>query len=136
MDEEKRGGGLAGCTRKAFFRSASWTDRSPSKPHHNRSLVPNSNKARSCLPPLQPLSISRRNVEEWPRAGSDDLGVWPNPETPRELVNKSSQSSECEQPVREFQFKKDKLAFFDKECSKILEHVYLGVILWLRIDKF
>ncbi|KGN51741.1 protein-tyrosine-phosphatase MKP1 [Cucumis sativus] len=126
MDEEKRGGGLAGCTRKAFFRSASWTDRSPSKPHHSRSLVPNSNKARSCLPPLQPLSISRRNVEEWPRAGSDDLGVWPNPETPREFANKSSQSSECEQPVREFQFKKDKLAFFDKECSKILDHVYLG----------
>lgn len=125
MDEEKKGG-LAGCTRKAFFRSASWTDRSPSKPHHSRNLVPNSNKARSCLPPLQPLSISRRNVEEWPRAGSDDLGVWPNPETPREFVNKSSQSSEREKPAREFQFKKDKLAFFDKECSKILDHVYLG----------
>ncbi|KAG7032319.1 Protein-tyrosine-phosphatase MKP1, partial [Cucurbita argyrosperma subsp. argyrosperma] len=128
MDEENRTrGGVAGCTRKAFFRSASWTDRSPSKPHHNRSLVPNSNKARSCLPPLQPLSISRREVEEWPRPGSDDLGVWPNPETPREIVNnKSSHNSECEQPVREFQFKKDKLAFFDKECSKILDHVYLG----------
>ncbi|XP_022956913.1 protein-tyrosine-phosphatase MKP1-like [Cucurbita moschata] len=128
MDEENRTrGGVAGCTRKAFFRSASWTDRSPSKPHHIRNLVPNSNKARSCLPPLQPLSISRREVEEWPRPGSDDLGVWPNPETPREIVNnKSSHNSECEQPVREFQFKKDKLAFFDKECSKILDHVYLG----------
>ncbi|CBI33014.3 unnamed protein product, partial [Vitis vinifera] len=59
---------------------------------------------RSCLPPLQPLSISRRNAEEWPRAGSDDL----------------------EQPQREFQLKKDKLAFFDKECSRIADHIYLG----------
>lgn len=127
-DEEKGrgGGGLAGCTRKAYFRSASWSNRSPTKPNHNRSLVPNSNKARSCLPPLQPLSISRRNIEEWPRAGSDDLGVWPHPQTPREVVNKASQNSECEQPAREFQFKKDKLAFFDKECSKIMDHVYLG----------
>ncbi|KAG6573695.1 Protein-tyrosine-phosphatase MKP1, partial [Cucurbita argyrosperma subsp. sororia] len=114
MDEKR----VAGCTRNAFFRSVSWSERSPSKPRDNRSLVSNSNKARLCLPPLQPLSISRRSVEEWPPAGCDDLGVWPNPETPREVVD--------DKAVREFEFKKDKLAYFDKKCSKILDHVYLG----------
>ncbi|KAG6573690.1 Protein-tyrosine-phosphatase MKP1, partial [Cucurbita argyrosperma subsp. sororia] len=115
MDEKR----VAGCTRNAFFRSVSWSERSPSKPRDNRSLVSNSNKARFCvLPPLQPLSISRRSVEEWPPAGCDDLGVWPNPETPREVVD--------DKAVREFEFKKDKLAYFDKKCSKILDHVYLG----------
>ncbi|XP_030449421.1 protein-tyrosine-phosphatase MKP1-like [Syzygium oleosum] len=113
----------AGATRKAYLRSVSWNDRSPFKP--NPRPQPN-NKARSCLPPLQPLAISRRNVEEWPRAGSDDLGVWPNPQTPRGPTGKQLDSSNSETPVREFQFKRDKLAFFNKECSRIADHIYLG----------
>lgn len=113
--------------RRAYLRSVSWTDRSPNKPNPIPRPQPNS-KARSLLPPLQPLSINRRPVEQWPRAGSDDLGVWPNPQTPRGSVqlNPLESSSSELQPVKEFEFKKDKLAFFDKECSRIADHIYLG----------
>nr|GLL31892.1 protein-tyrosine-phosphatase MKP1-like isoform X1 [Ipomoea trifida] len=86
-------------------------------------------KARACLPPLQPLSISRPKAEEWPSAGSDDLGVWPNnPPTPRVRLGPITiqETSTIEQPPREFQFKPDKLGFFNKECSKIVDHIYLG----------
>uniref|UniRef100_A0A2P2JDK5 Protein-tyrosine-phosphatase MKP1 n=1 Tax=Rhizophora mucronata TaxID=61149 RepID=A0A2P2JDK5_RHIMU len=110
-------------SRKNYLRSVSWTDRSPSKPNPRPQ---SSSKARSCLPPLQPLSIARRPLEEWPKAGPDDLGVWPNPQTPRSAVETLESKSNMEQPVREFQFKKDKLAFFDKECSRIADHIYLG----------
>ncbi|KAJ9697318.1 hypothetical protein PVL29_009218 [Vitis rotundifolia] len=112
-------------TRRAYLRSVSWTDRSPTKPLPRPQ--PNT-KMRSCLPPLQPLSISRRNVEEWPRAGSDDLGVWPHPPTPGGRLGsvKPLENSNSEQPQREFQLLKDKLAFFDKECSRIADHIYLG----------
>ncbi|KAJ1405340.1 Tyrosine specific protein phosphatases domain [Sesbania bispinosa] len=78
------------------------------------------NKPRPLLPPLQPLSINKRSVEEWPSAGSDDLGVWPLAQTPRGSITDSGR------PGKEFQLKKDKLAFYDKECSRIAEHVYLG----------
>lgn len=120
QDNDRLAGG--GIPRKSYLRSVSWTDRSPTQP--NPRPQPNS-KARSCLPPLQPLSITRRPVEEWPAAGSDDLGVWPNPQTPRGPI-KPLDNSNIEQPVKEFQFKKDKLAFFDKECSRIAGHIYLG----------
>ncbi|KAL2519619.1 Dual specificity phosphatase [Abeliophyllum distichum] len=85
-------------------------------------------KARACLPPLHPLSITRPNIEEWPRAGSDDLGIWPNPSTPGARLGSMTtrENMSLDQPPREFEFKKDKLAFFDKECSRILDHVYLG----------
>lgn len=118
---------FAGAARKRYSRSVSWTDRSPTKAGNNSNTRPTmtNSKARSCLPPLQPLSITRRNVEEWPRAGSDDLGVWPHPQTPRGSVNPPA-SPNPEQTVREFQFKRDKLAFFDKECSRIADHIYLG----------
>ncbi|XP_065873572.1 protein-tyrosine-phosphatase MKP1-like [Euphorbia lathyris] len=109
---------------KNYLRSVSWSDRSPSKPIP-RPHQPNS-KARSCLPPLQPLSIAHRPIEEWPTAGSDDLGVWPNPQTPRGPAKPLENSNLEQQPVREFMFKKDKLAFFDKECSRIADHIYLG----------
>ncbi|XP_031284833.1 protein-tyrosine-phosphatase MKP1-like [Pistacia vera] len=111
----------AGGTKRAYLRSVSWSDRSPTKPNPNPKPQSNS-KARSFLPPL---SITRRPVEEWPRAGSDDLGVWPNPQTPRGSIQ-PLESPSSEQPVREFQFKRDKLAFFDKECSRIADHIYLG----------
>lgn len=117
---------FAGAARKRYLRSVSWTDRSPTKPANSNPRPQQTNtKARSCLPPLQPLSITRRNVEEWPLAGSDDLGVWPHPQTPRGSVNPPA-SPNPDQTVREFQFKRDKLAFFDKECSRIAEHIYLG----------
>ncbi|XP_049403014.1 protein-tyrosine-phosphatase MKP1-like [Solanum stenotomum] len=115
----------AGGNRKTYARSISWSDRSPTK----SSAKPQWNsKARACLPPLQPLSITRPTAEEWPRAGSDDLGVWPNPSTPGVRLGSFSthEGSATKQAPREFEFKKDKLAFFNKECSKIVDHIYLG----------
>ncbi|XP_061346986.1 protein-tyrosine-phosphatase MKP1-like isoform X2 [Gastrolobium bilobum] len=104
---------------RTYSRSVSWTDRSPV----NRKPPATANsKPRSLLPPLQPLSINKRSVEEWPSAGSDDLGVWPLPQTPRGSIRAYDSS----QPTKDFQFKRDKLAFFDKECSRIAEHIYLG----------
>ncbi|KAK8478855.1 hypothetical protein V6N13_090425 [Hibiscus sabdariffa] len=114
--EEKDRLARAPAARKPYIRSASWTDRSPVKSHPR---PPQNTKGRSCLPPL---SITRRPVEEWPRAGSDVLGVWPNPQTPRGSVK----PLESPGSSREFQLRRDKLAFFDKECSRIAEHVYLG----------
>ncbi|KAL6969370.1 Phosphoric monoester hydrolase [Sarracenia purpurea var. burkii] len=119
------GGGGGGFNRKTYLRSVSWTERSPRTPN-SRPQQPNS-KARLCLPPLQPLSISRPSFEEWPRAGSDDLGIWPQAQTPGAKGSlKQLQISQSEQPGIEFQCKKDKLAFFDKECSRIADHIYLG----------
>ena len=80
-----------------------------------------------CQPPLQSLSISRRSVEEWPRAGSDDLGIWPQAPAPGAQGSvKQLHNLDSVQLEREFQFKRDKLAFFDKECSRIIDHIYLG----------
>lgn len=110
---------------KTFSRSVSWTERPPRKSNSNPQW---NSKARACLPPLQPLSIVRPSIEEWPRAGSDDLGVWPNPPTPGARPGSKTPrgTSTSELPPREFECRKDKLAFFDKECSRILDHIYLG----------
>ncbi|KAK9751140.1 hypothetical protein RND81_02G245100 [Saponaria officinalis] len=125
--------------RRAYLRSVSWTDRSPNKANPCYPKTQPTSKARSCLPPLQPLSILRRNVEEWPKAGSDDLGVWPQPTTPGGAARagvlgsvsgkssvKSSESLKIEVRGREFESNKDRLAFYEKECSRIVDHIYLG----------
>ncbi|XP_075479549.1 protein-tyrosine-phosphatase MKP1-like [Primulina tabacum] len=110
---------------KTCSRSISLIECSPkkssSKPQWN-------SKARACLPPLQPLSITRPTGDEWPRAGFDDLGIWLNPPTPGARLGSLTprENSTIDQPPIEFEFRKDKLAFFDKECSRILDHVYLG----------
>ncbi|KEH21884.1 putative protein-tyrosine-phosphatase [Medicago truncatula] len=109
-------------------------------------------KARSsCLPPLQPLSIARRSLDEWPKASSDDIGEWPQPPiTPggrgNGNGNSSSNSNSSNNNGERLKLdlstiqqnnnpdsrnngglvKRDKIAFFDKECSKVAEHVYLG----------
>uniref|UniRef100_A0A0D9WC20 Protein-tyrosine-phosphatase n=1 Tax=Leersia perrieri TaxID=77586 RepID=A0A0D9WC20_9ORYZ len=89
--------------------------------------------ARSCLPPLQPLNITRRSLDEWPRAGSDDVGEWPNPTTPgASKADGGPGSAKPGEGLRldlsslRSQGRKDQIAFFDKECSKVAEHVYLG----------
>ncbi|QHN86897.1 Protein-tyrosine-phosphatase [Arachis hypogaea] len=41
-----------------------------------------SSKSRSSLPPLQPLLIARRSLDEWPQASSDDIGEWLPPQLP------------------------------------------------------
>uniref|UniRef100_K7KQT9 Protein-tyrosine-phosphatase MKP1 n=1 Tax=Glycine max TaxID=3847 RepID=K7KQT9_SOYBN len=99
-----RGGGHR---RTTHSRSVSWTDRSP--------------VTRKPPRPLQPLAINKRSVMEWPSAGCDDLGDWSLPPTPRgSTITPDSGSGKV------FQFKKDYYAFYDKECSRIAEHVYLG----------
>ncbi|KAK6116559.1 hypothetical protein DH2020_049665 [Rehmannia glutinosa] len=110
---------------KTYSRSVSWTERPPRKSSSNPQW---NSKARACLPPLQPLSIIRPSIEDWPKAGSDDLGIWPNPPTPGARPGSTTprENSTADQPPREFEFGKDKLAYFDKECSRILDHIYLG----------
>lgn len=125
-DEERQAS-----ARRTYLRSVSWSDRSPNKPDPCYPRAQPSNKARSCLPPLQPLSILRRNVEEWPKAGSDDLGFWPQPSTPGGRIGSGldgnlSGNSKIDAPGREFESNKDRLAFYEKECSRIVEHIYLG----------
>ncbi|CAA0818262.1 Protein-tyrosine-phosphatase MKP1 [Striga hermonthica] len=119
-EEEKDQASSPGKNWRTYSRSVSWSERrkSSSGPQWN-------SKARACLPPLQPLSIIRPTIEDWPKAGSDDLGVWPNPPTPGAKPH-SSTPRENPAPDREFECRKDKLAFFDKECSRILNHIYLG----------
>ncbi|XP_071685762.1 protein-tyrosine-phosphatase MKP1-like [Rutidosis leptorrhynchoides] len=91
-------------------------------------LIPRSNsKGRSCLPPL---SIARRSLDEWPRAGSDDVGEWPVPSTPSgtngERLKLDLSSVQRVPDKNAGLVKRDKIAFFDKKCSKVAEHIYLG----------
>ncbi|GJM94392.1 hypothetical protein PR202_ga11032 [Eleusine coracana subsp. coracana] len=144
-------GGGVGAGRK-FWRSASWSEPRaaagpppdgapgtgtggqgrrvpPPPPLTPRSL---SNKNRNNLPPLQPLAITRRSLDEWPKAGSDDVGEWPNPTTPGASKAGGPSSARPGEGLRldlstlRTQGRKDQIAFFDKECSKVAEHVYLG----------
>jgi len=161
--------GHLAASRKMFWRSASWSSSrtaagnaatgeagkgfpdsgSGEGPHgQNRRfppppLTPRSQqncKARSCLPPLQPLSIARRSLDEWPKAGSDDIGEWPQPPTTPGGRGNGSNGERLKLDLSSIQHnnpdhgrsnngglvKRDKIAFFDKECSKVAEHVYLG----------
>nr|XP_010937716.1 protein-tyrosine-phosphatase MKP1 [Elaeis guineensis] len=136
-------GPLSG-SRKIFWRSASWSssrtsapDRSSCSTEEKNStnapfrrcppppLTPRSQsgKARSCLPPLQPLSIARRSLEDWPDASSDDVGEWLQPPTPS---GKPGEGLKLDLSSLRSQVKKDQIAFFDKECSKVADHIYLG----------
>ncbi|XP_022765224.1 protein-tyrosine-phosphatase MKP1-like isoform X1 [Durio zibethinus] len=147
-------------SRKMFWRSASWSSSRTSgqipeiedkdlgaDPNGNDGssngqtrrfppppLTPRSQqncKARSCLPPLQPLSIARRSLDEWPKASSDDLGEWPQPPTPSgnksgERLKLDLSSIQRNNDKNGGLLKREKIAFFDKECSKVAEHIYLG----------
>ncbi|CAL1374440.1 unnamed protein product [Linum trigynum] len=147
--------------RKVFWRSASWSSsrtglQNPGGDQKDCVMDPNGNnvggceggqtrrypapltprsqhnsKARSCLPPLQPLSIARRSLDEWPKAGSDDLGEWPMPSTPSgnktgDRLKLDLSSIEKSQDRTCGSVKRDRIAVFDKECSKVAAHVYLG----------
>ncbi|KAF1869658.1 hypothetical protein Lal_00017233 [Lupinus albus] len=152
-----------GGARKIFWRSASWSgearndfsDPNSGDVQNRRFPLPpvpltprsqqQSSKSRSCLPPL---SISRRIMEEWPQASSDDIGEWPElPTTPsgggRGNSSSSSNGERLKLDLSSIQknldnmnnsngnssvglVKRDKIAFFDKECSKVADHVYLG----------
>lgn len=148
------GGGVGGGAGKKFWRSASWSASRDTPPDAATPagagggggagagqarripppppLTPRGGKGRSCLPPLQPLNITRRSLDEWPRAGSDDVGEWPNPTTPGASKAEGAGSAKPGEGLRldlsslRSQGRKDQIAFFDKECSKVADHVYLG----------
>lgn len=151
--------------RKTFWRSASWsasrsaadsaagdgkglvdpnnleTPRFPPAPLTPRSHQ-NCKGRSSFLPPLQPLSIARRSLDEWPKASSDDIGEWSHnpPTTPsgRGSSNNNNNNYNGERLKLDLSsiqrnpdrngglVKRDKIACFDKECSKVAQHVYLG----------
>ncbi|PIA38923.1 hypothetical protein AQUCO_02700246v1 [Aquilegia coerulea] len=159
-EEEDVSGGTLGQrqmlgNKKMFWRSASWSasrtaqqnpDCSTEQEKSNGGqfrrfpvpLTPRSqqnSKIRSCLPPLQPLSIARRSLDEWPKAGSDDVGEWPQPSTPSGRGDSSRPGEGLKLDVSSFQksldpagsfVNRDRIAFFDKECSKVADHIYLG----------
>lgn len=162
-DGDTKGGRQFPRVCKTFCKSASWSTRLVSQrddpinferlepPPHSAErndnilretpipLTPRSQqscKARSSLPPLQPLSITRRCLEEWPKAGSDDIGEWPNPTTPGAKRNTGKINSpgikldlgsvQRNTLPTESLLKRDKFAFYSKECSRVAEHIYLG----------
>ncbi|KVI09724.1 protein-tyrosine-phosphatase MKP1-like [Cynara cardunculus var. scolymus] len=154
------GGGGAGApppisgNRKMYWRSASWSSSRMSLPplipesekdciepnganggnsrRFPAPLTPRSNsKGRSLLPPI---SIARRSLDEWPKAGSDDIGEWPLPSTPRGR-DSSNGGERLKLDLSTIQRipdknaglgKREKIAFFDKKCSKVADHVFLG----------
>ncbi|XWS59318.1 hypothetical protein CRYUN_Cryun08bG0111600 [Craigia yunnanensis] len=88
-------------------------------------------KARLCLLPLQPLSIAWKSLDEWPKVGSDDLGEWSQLPTPSgnksgERLKLDLSSIQRHNDKNGGLLKRDKIAFFDKKCSKVAEHSYLG----------
>ncbi|CAH2064067.1 unnamed protein product [Thlaspi arvense] len=144
-------------SKRMFWRSASWSasrtasqvpeseqqhlnipcanSSGPSRRCPTAPLTPRSHhnsKARACLPPLQPLSISRRSLDEWPKAGSDDVGEWPHPPTPSgnktgERLKLDLSSTQHRVPDKSSGLaKREKIAYFDKECSKVADHIYVG----------
>ncbi|KAI3809022.1 hypothetical protein L1987_24988 [Smallanthus sonchifolius] len=135
-----------GGNRKMYWRSASWsssrTSLPPLIPVNEKDLDPNggnggnnkvfpapltprsSSKNRSLLPPL---SIARRSLDEWPKAGSDDGGEWPLPSTPSGERLKLDLSTIQRIPDKNTTLgKREKIAFFDKKCSKVADHIFLG----------
>ncbi|KAF3671748.1 Protein-tyrosine-phosphatase MKP1 [Capsicum annuum] len=86
------------------------------------------------LPPLQPLAIARRSLGEWLRSGSDDIGEWPLPSTPSGRdMNSNSERLKMDllnihknPEINGRLVRREKIAFFNKECSKVAEHVFLG----------
>jgi len=73
-------------------------------------------------------------LDEWPKASSDDIGEWPGPLTPGgrdanvggERLKLDMSAIQRSSDRNGGLVRKDKIAFFDKECSKVAEHIYLG----------
>ncbi|GJW62873.1 protein-tyrosine-phosphatase MKP1 [Tanacetum coccineum] len=132
--------------RQKYWRSASWSSSRMSLPP----LVPDSDKDsldgngcnRRIVPPLMPrsnsskgqgrsllppLSIARRSLDEWPKAGSDDVGEWNVPSTPSGDRLKLDLSTIQRVPDKNATLgKREKIALFDKKCSKVGDHVFVG----------
>ncbi|XP_074364832.1 protein-tyrosine-phosphatase MKP1-like [Apium graveolens] len=85
-------------------------------------------RARSNLPPLQPLTVTHGRSE--PAPVSDDVGklppckpVWRDSNGEQSKLNLSSVHGVGDNYEL---LRKEKRAIFDKECSKVAEHIYLG----------
>ncbi|MCO5596298.1 hypothetical protein L7F22_050359 [Adiantum nelumboides] len=142
--------------RKSFWRSATWnastTAPLPSNalpaeakeddvvaaesapPCTPRPQEPNASiRARVPLLPLQPLSIARRSFDDWPAL--DDSSDLTSPITPGRRrvkagldikLDLASVHRSIAEPT-ELQLRRNKLALFDKQCSRVAEyHIYLG----------
>ncbi|PHU06597.1 Protein-tyrosine-phosphatase MKP1 [Capsicum chinense] len=93
--------------------------------------------SRTSLPPLNP-DIEKDgldpNGDEWLRSRSDDIGEWPLPSTPSGRdMNSNSERLKMDllnihknPEINGRLVRREKIAFFDKECSKVDEHVFLG----------
>eukprot|EP00249_Psilotum_nudum_P024458 c29189_g2_i2 orf=560-3274(-) len=140
-NDKSRGDCQLHSVRKTYLRSVTWSSMSaPLSPGTGPgpSAVTDSNqqsiKTRASLPPLQPLSITRKNLEHWPKLESDDASDWANPVTPGrrrikcgpEIKLDLSNMNRNKPRPTEIQLKRDKFAFFEKECSHVAEHIYLG----------
>eukprot|EP00250_Pteridium_aquilinum_P005877 c15902_g1_i1 orf=457-2946(-) len=139
--------------RKAYWRSTTWNSRSaPTSPKGGQPsaaststedsrappfLERQGSRARASLPPLQPLAIARRSLQEWPQAAVDDMDAsdWPAPVTPSRRRIKTGPdirldlSSLHRAPLEptDIQRKREKFALFNKECSRVANyHIYLG----------
>lgn len=102
----------------------------PQTPRHNTSI-----RSRVPLLPLQPLSIARKNFDDWPSAGLDDAPDLISPITPGRRRVKAGLDIKLDlasvhrsvvEPT-EIQLRRDKFALFDKQCSRVANyHIYLG----------
>ena len=111
---------------KTFCRSVTWsparsnsdsTEGTSGKSRIHR-FPPLNSKTRSFLPPLQ---VNRPNLDQWPKAGSDDLEELPDPSTPKPNSNLNLDISDLPSHGSRFRISK-----FDKECSKVADHIYVG----------
>ncbi|KAJ7525734.1 hypothetical protein O6H91_17G063700 [Diphasiastrum complanatum] len=130
------------------WRSPSWGSHSaPSSPRHLHPITPEDQPTRQNIPfPLTPhpqQSARRRPAaiqKTLGAAGSSDEGrewVPPTPGRRREISRIRNgldikldlcavQRSRDRAEPTETQLKRDKFAFFDKDCSRVAEHIYLG----------
>ncbi|KAF3630142.1 Protein-tyrosine-phosphatase MKP1 [Capsicum annuum] len=141
---------------RMYCRSASWLSSRTSLPLLNpdieqdvlesnggnssrgrRPLAPRSQqsfKAKQRLPLLQPLAIARRSLDEWSRSGFEDIGEWPLPSkrsgrdtnSNSERLNLDLSNIHKNPDINASLVRREKIAFFDKECSKVAEHVFIG----------
>ncbi|KAL1817488.1 hypothetical protein DCAR_0521932 [Daucus carota subsp. sativus] len=90
-------------------------------------------RSKSHLPPLQPLTISQGQSNVWPGPGADDVrkllpctpgGRYTSDGGERSKLDLSSGTGNLDK--NSGLSKKDNIAMFDKECSRVAEHIYLG----------
>ena len=79
---------------------------------------------------MPPLSISRRSLDGWPNPSSNEAGDWPATPGAGTPANGNAQSLNPDLSSIHNKnvglVKRDKIALFDKECSKVAQQVYLG----------